>query len=98
MAPVVKLWAELTRGCISAQCTVALPMALGVMQQRVRPQERAAVEAAMQDAFIAGTEEAWEQLLELTGAADQADGREGAPCINVQHRATGAEQERVLIV
>lgn len=43
----------------------------------------------MQDAFINGTEEAWEQLLELTGAADQADGREGAPCINIQHRATG---------
>lgn len=57
--------------------------------QKVRPEERAAVEAAMQAAFIEGTPEAWELLLELTGAAAQADGRDGAPCVNIQHRATG---------
>ena len=50
----------------------------------------------MQDAFISNTEPAWELLLELTGAADQADGREGAPCINVQHRATGALLDSVI--
>ena len=51
----------------------------------------------MQDAFISGSEAAWELLLELTEAASQPDGGEGARCINVQHRATGAVLDCVFI-
>ena len=38
---------------------------------------------------MAGGDEDWERLLELTGAAAQDDARAGAPCVNLQHADTG---------
>jgi len=60
-------------------------------QARIRAKERAAVEAALQAAFMSGGDADWERLLELTGAASQDDARDGAPCVNLQHADTGAD-------
>ena len=57
--------------------------------QAVDPQERAAVEEAIMAAFVDNSEEAWDALLEATGAARYDDVRANAPAINVQHTQTG---------
>ena len=61
-------------------------------QARIKAKERAAVEAALQAAFMSGGDADWERLLELTGAASQDDARDGAPCVNLQHADTGGER------
>jgi hypothetical protein len=55
----------------------------------VEPQERAAVEEAIMAAFVDNSEDAWDALLETTGAARYDDIRANAPAINVQHAQTG---------
>lgn len=57
---------------------------------QVGPGEQAAVDAAITSAFMDDSEEAWEALLEATGAAHHDDSRAEAPAIDVQHSSTGA--------
>lgn len=57
--------------------------------QGLSPEERAAVEAAIEAAFKRGSDDDFEQLMELTGAAGAEEGGGGAPGVNVQHAATG---------
>lgn len=61
---------------------------------KVGPEERAAVEVAIMDAFVHDSDEAWGALLEATGAADFGDGRAEAPAIDVQHAETGRKSEK----
>ncbi len=48
------------------------------------------MDAAITSAFMDDSEEAWEALLEATGAAHHDDSRAEAPAIDVQHSSTGA--------
>lgn len=47
------------------------------------------MESAVMAAFVSGTDEEFDELLELCGAAAADDMREGAPCVNVAHAQTG---------
>lgn len=51
--------------------------------------ERDRVEAAIEAAFRTGSDEAFDVLLEVTGAAGADDASAGCPAINVQHSQTG---------
>ena len=45
-------------------------------------------------AFVNNSEEAWDVLLEATGAASYDDARANAPAINVQHSQTGRGSQK----
>ena len=73
---------------------VQTPVSCGGVSRRrwgrqVGPSEQAAVDAAITSAFMDDSEDAWEALLEATGAADYDDNRAEAPAIDVQHSSTG---------
>jgi len=53
-------------------------------------EERSQIEAAIEAAFRTGEDDAFELLMEVTGAAGADDIDTGSPGINVQHSATGA--------
>ena len=61
----------------------------GVWQ--VHPTEQRAADEALQQAFEQDTDDAWQEVLELTGAAEYDDDRGQSPLINVQHSNTGVD-------
>ena len=52
--------------------------------------EREKVELAIESAFRTGSDDSFDLLMEITGAAGAADSGGGSPYINVQHPVTGA--------
>ncbi|KAL4451226.1 hypothetical protein ABPG77_009298 [Micractinium sp. CCAP 211/92] len=57
---------------------------------RVPKEARRQIEEAIEAAFTQGSDEAFEVLLEVTGAAGAEDMAAGAPGVNVQHSTKGA--------
>ncbi len=55
----------------------------------IHPEERLRAESAIMEAFVQGSDEAFEELLDATGSVGADDVREGAPCVNVKHPQTG---------
>lgn len=53
------------------------------------------MEDAIMAAFVDNSEEAWDALLETTGAARYDDVRANAPAINVQHAETGRRSRAI---
>ncbi len=47
------------------------------------------MEEAIENAFKRASDDDFDQLIEVTGAADMNDARDGAPCVNLQHHKTG---------
>lgn len=62
----------------------------GTAAAGVSAEERQKVEAAIEAAFRSGDDTAFEELMEVTGAAGADESGIGAPCINIQHSVTGA--------
>jgi HrpA-like RNA helicase len=59
-------------------------------ENNISKEERNQIEAAIEAAFRTGEDEAFELLMEVTGAAGADDIDTGSPGINIQHPATGA--------
>jgi hypothetical protein len=57
---------------------------------QVSAEEQAVMDTYLQDAFDQDSDEAWQVLLDETGAAGD-DTRSHAPLIDVQHSTTGAQ-------
>ncbi|EFN52009.1 hypothetical protein CHLNCDRAFT_139551 [Chlorella variabilis] len=73
----------LTGGTGASRATAPPPASLPA-------KERRRIEEAIEAAFTTGTDEAFEALLEVTGAAGADDMSQGAPGVNVKHTAKGA--------
>ncbi|CAL5229490.1 g12825 [Coccomyxa viridis] len=56
----------------------------------VPPEQRQAIEDAIMAAFLAGTDDNFDKLLEVTGAILIEDIEASRACVNVQHQGTGA--------
>ncbi|KAL4422956.1 hypothetical protein ABPG75_009153 [Micractinium tetrahymenae] len=56
----------------------------------VTKEARKQIEEAIEEAFTQGSDEAFELLLEVTGAAGAEDMAAGAPGVNIKHSTTGA--------
>jgi HrpA-like RNA helicase len=57
---------------------------------RLSKEEKSQIEAAIEAAFRTGDDDAFELLMEVTGAAGADDIETGSPGVNVQHSTTGA--------